>query len=122
LEAGDRLVQVDLSRSLRQIAEHGASAIHGGELGQAIDRAMREAGGFLRLDDLAENEAEWWEPISIDYRGHRIVTASPPANSFPALVRLGMMSRYDVRALGHNTTGYLHRLRRQSTVGFRNPA
>lgn len=109
LRAGERLVQADLARSLRQIAERGASAVHGGALGQAIDRAMREAGGFLRLDDLADNEAEWWEPISIEYRGHRIVTASPPANSFPALVRLGMMSRYDARALGHNTSAYLHR-------------
>jgi gamma-glutamyltranspeptidase/glutathione hydrolase len=82
--------------------------LHGGELGRAIDAAMREAGGVLRLEDLAENEAEWWEPIAIDYRGHRVVTASPPANSFPALVRLGMMAQVDAQVLGHNTLEYLH--------------
>ncbi len=109
LKEGERLVQADLGRSLRMIAEEGASVVHGGRLGEAIDQAMREAGGFLRLDDLAENEAEWWEPITIDYRGYEIVTAPPPANSFPALVRLGMMSRFDNRSLGHNTSAYLHR-------------
>jgi len=109
LQEGDRLVQGDLARSFRLIAEQGASAVHGGELGQAIDEAMREAGGFLSLEDLADNQAEWWEPIAVEYRGYKIRTASPPANAFPALVRLGMMSRYDLEALGHNTAPYLHR-------------
>lgn len=109
LREGEDLIQEDLGRSLRIIADQGAYALHGGELGEAVDRAMTEAEGFLRLDDLAENVAEWWDPISIDYRGYEIVTASPPANSFPALIRLGMMSHYDVRALGHNTTPFLHR-------------
>jgi gamma-glutamyltranspeptidase/glutathione hydrolase len=69
---------------------------------------MRESGSFLRLSDLAENEAEWWNPIEIDYRGHRIMVPPPPANSFPALVRLGMMSRLNVQGMGHNSTEYLH--------------
>src|SRR5262249_32017719 len=67
LQAGDRLVQKDLARSLRLLAEQGARAIHGGELGQAIDKEMRKAGGFLTIDDLKNNRAEWWGPVSIDY-------------------------------------------------------
>jgi len=109
LRAGERLVQKDLARSFRLIAESGARVVHGGELGQAIDAAMREAGGFLTLQDLADNRAEWWEPIRIDYRGYEVLTASPPANAFPALVRLGMMSRFEPTSLGHNTAAYLHR-------------
>jgi gamma-glutamyltranspeptidase/glutathione hydrolase len=108
LGSGELLVQQDLGRSLRLVAAEGAQVVHGGEIGAAIDAAMREAGGFLSLRDLAENEAEWWEPVSIDYRGQRIVTASPPANSWPALVRLGMMSRLDVASMGHNSLGFLH--------------
>lgn len=109
LRAGERLVQRDLARSFRLIAEGGARVVHGGELGRAIDAAMREAGGFLTLQDLVDNRAEWWEPISIDYRGYEVLTASPPANAFPALVRLGMMSRFEPAPLGHNTAAYLHR-------------
>lgn len=109
LKAGELLIQKDLAKSLRRIAEQGAEVVHGGELGEAIAAAMREAGGFLTLKDLRENKAEWWEPISIDYRGARIITASPPATAFPSLIRLGMMSRFDAQALGHNTAAYLHR-------------
>jgi gamma-glutamyltranspeptidase/glutathione hydrolase len=68
LQAGDRLVQKDLARSLRLLAAQGAKAIHGGELGEAIDKAVRQAGGFLTLDDLKANRAEWWDPVSIEYR------------------------------------------------------
>ena len=109
LVEGDRLIQTDLANSFRLVAEQGARAVHGGSIGAAIDAAMSEAGGFLSLQDLIQNEAEWWEPVEIDYRGYKIMTASPPANSWPALLRLGMMSEFDVAALGHNSVEFLHR-------------
>jgi gamma-glutamyltranspeptidase/glutathione hydrolase len=118
LGVGDRLVQSDLGRSLRIVAEKGPGALHGGALGAAIDAEMRARGGFLRLSDLEDNEAEWWDPIGIDYRGHRVITASPPANSFPALVRLGIMSRFDVAAMGHNSADYLHTFAEATKHGF----
>lgn len=108
LTPGERLVQADLAASFELLAAEGPSAFSQGAIGQAIDRTMQEAEGFLRLRDLQENEAEWWEPIEMDYRGHRVVTASPPANSFPALVRLGLMSRFDLQGMGHNSADYLH--------------
>ena len=118
LDGGERLVQADLARSLRLVAREGPGVLHGGSLGEAIDQAMREAGGFLRLEDLAENEAEWWEPIQIDYRGHTVMVPPPPANSFPALVRLGMMSRLDVREMGHNSADFLHYYAEVTKRGF----
>jgi gamma-glutamyltranspeptidase/glutathione hydrolase len=118
LREGERLIQTDLARSLRMVASDGPEAFHGGPLGEAVDRAMREAGGFLRLRDLRENEAEWWEPVEIDYRGHRVMVPPPPANSWPALVRLGMMSRFDVQELGHNSVGFLHRFAETTKHAF----
>jgi gamma-glutamyltranspeptidase/glutathione hydrolase len=118
LAAGQRLVQKDLARSLRLIADSGAGAFYGGPIGQAIDRAMRETGGFLALSDLTSDKAEWWDPIAIEYRGVRVLTASPPANSFDALARLGIMERFDAKALGHNSVEYLHRFAEATKMGF----
>ena len=118
LADGDQLVQKDLAASFRKIAQHGAKVLHGGELGAAIDRAMREQGSFLTLADLRDNKAEWWEPIRINYRGHQVVTSSPPANSFDMLVRLGMMSRLDAAKLGHNSGDYLHWFAEITKHGF----
>lgn len=118
LAAGDTLVQRDLANTLRLLAEEGAGAVHGGAVGQAIDAAMRAAGSFLRLEDLQENEAEWYEPIHITYRGYDVLTASPPSTAFPALIRLGLMSRFDVPALGHNSTAFLHRFAEATKHAF----
>jgi gamma-glutamyltranspeptidase/glutathione hydrolase len=118
LQAGERLIQADLAASLRLVGAEGPEAFHGGTLGRAIHEAMVAAGGFLRLSDLEENEAEWWEPLEIDYRGHRVMVPSPPANSFPALVRLGMMTRYDVTELGHNSVEFLHAYAEVTKHGF----
>lgn len=118
LGVGERLVQKDLGRTLRAIAEHGADGVYSGEIGRAIDQAMRQAGSFLTLADLEESAAEWYEPISIDYRGYQVLTAAPPATAFPSLIRLGLMSRFDVAALGHNSTNYLHRFAEMTKHAF----
>ena len=118
LRAGDRLVQTDLGRSLASIAAGGADVFYKGELAAAIDMAMKEAGGFLTRSDLENDRAEWWKPISIRYRDTEVVTASPPANAFDYLVRLGIMSRFENAALGHNSVEYLHRFAEGTKHGF----
>lgn len=118
LAQGERLRQADLARSLRTIATDGAAAFYTGTIADAIDGAMNEAGGFLTRADLAADKAEWWKPISIPYRGVEVVTASPPANAFDYLVRLGIMSRFDNARLGHNSVDYLHRFAEATKHGF----
>jgi gamma-glutamyltranspeptidase/glutathione hydrolase len=119
LQAGDRLVQKDLARSLRLLAARGAKVLHGGELGEAIDRTMREAGGFLRLEDLRRNRAEWWDPIRIDYRGYEVVATPLPNNAWNGLLRLGIMSRFELEKLGHNSPAYLHTFAEATKLAYR---
>jgi len=109
LKTGDTLIQKDLARSLRLIADGGAEAFYRAEISAAIDREMQRSRGFLSKADLAADKPEWWEPVRINYRGYEVYTASPPATAFPYLIRLGLMSRFDVRTLGHNSAAFLHR-------------
>jgi len=119
LKEGERLFQKDLARSLHLIAQQGPSVFYEGEIGQAIDKAMKKAQGFLSIHDLKADKAEWWEPISIAYRGHEVITASPPATAFPSLIRLGMMLQFDNKSLGHNSAEYLHRFAEVTKHAFR---
>jgi gamma-glutamyltranspeptidase/glutathione hydrolase len=109
LGPGEKLVQKDLAASLRLIAEEGAKAVYGGKIGKAMERALQQAGGFLTLDDLVNDRAEWWKPIRIPYRDCEVYTASPPSTAFPSLIRLGIMSQFNVAASGHNSFEMLHR-------------
>ena len=117
-KAGDTLVQRDLAGSLRLISQRGAGAFYGGDLASSIDRAMRASGGFLTVADLKKDKAEWRDGIMFDYRGYQVYTAAPPANAFDYLVRLGLMSRFDPAALGHNSAAYLHRFAEASKHAF----
>ena len=108
LAAGERLVQDDLADSLRLISEEGPEAVYEGRLGTAMAAATQNEGGFLSEEDLRSNRAKWRKTIGLDYRDHRVVTAAPPSTAWAALVRLGVMARYDVGPAGHNTTAYVH--------------
>lgn len=106
---GDTLVQRDLTQSLRMVATKGPDVLHGGQLGKKVAAELARAGSFVTLDDLANSRPEWGDPISIDYRGHRVFTAAPAANSFAALVRLGLVSQWDMKAIGSDSPEYWHR-------------
>jgi gamma-glutamyltranspeptidase / glutathione hydrolase len=108
LAAGESLVQDDLADSLRLISEEGSDAVYEGRLGAAMAAAAQNGDGFLSEEDLRRNRAKWRETIDLDYRGHRVVTAAPPSTAWAALVRLGVMGRYDAVPAGHNTTAYVH--------------
>ena len=118
LQAGDRLVQEDLAGSLRLIAERGAGAIYGGELGRTMVAEARENGSFLTEGDLRENRARWREIVSSGYGDKEIVTAGPPSTAWGALVRLGTMGTLDPASLGHNTSPYVHGLTEISKNSF----
>lgn len=108
LQSGDTLVQRDLAETFRLIAAEGAEPFYEGELARAIGRKMEEIGSFLTFDDLQKNEAEWWDPLKIDYRGYEVYTAALPANSFAAFVNLGLMKQFPPEELAHNSPEYLH--------------
>lgn len=108
LSEGDLLVQSQLANSLKMISEKGVEIFYRGEIARAIDKAMKQSGGFLSINDLEADKAEWWEPVKIDYKGYEVFTASPPSTAFPSLIRLGIFSRYDNKNLEHNSAGYLH--------------
>lgn len=118
LHAGERLVQRDLAQTLRRIAREGAKYFYEGDLARLIDAEMRQQSGFLSSEDLRRDKAEWREPIKITFRDCEIVTASPPANAFDALVRVGMMGEFDLKHLGHNSVEYLHRFAEVTKHGY----
>lgn len=109
LAKGDRLIQRDLASSLRLVAGKGPDVLHGGELGRKLAAELARAGSFVTLEDLAASRPEWGDPISISYRGHRILTAAPAANSFAALVRLGVVSQWEMAKIGDSSPEYWHR-------------
>jgi gamma-glutamyltranspeptidase/glutathione hydrolase len=118
LKEGEILIQEDLAKSFQQVKEHGPKVFYQGYIAEAIDKAMKETDGFLSIDDLKMDKAEWWEPIHIHYKGYEVYTASPPSTAFPSLIRLGIMSQIDITGMDHNSVEYLHYFAEASKHAF----
>ncbi|HEU4563005.1 MAG TPA: gamma-glutamyltransferase, partial [Gemmatimonadaceae bacterium] len=77
---GTRLVQRDLARTLRRIAERGAAEFYTGETADSLVAEMRRGGGIITKEDLARYEPLWREPLRSSYRGYTVF-GMPPASS-----------------------------------------
>ena len=108
----------DLARSLRAIAEHGPEELYGGALGQRIVDRVRVLGGFLTIEDLRRQRAEWVEPISVPFRGYRVWELPPNNQGVAVLEMLRILEPDDLAALGHNSAPYLHRLIEAKKLAF----
>ncbi|EHH68814.1 gamma-glutamyltransferase [Gluconobacter morbifer] len=101
LQAGDRLVQKDLARTLDLIARKGAKAFYEGPVAAEIIRASQEGGGLLKTPDFTNYHIRYLDPIRCVYRGYTVDTAPPPSGGGVAVCEiLNILSGYDMKALG----------------------
>ena len=111
LEAGDRLVQQDLGRSLRLIAEQGADAFYRGAIARRIVAEMKAGGGLIDAEDLAGYRAVIRKPVVGTYRGYEIRSMPPPSSGGVHIIQiLNILEGYDLAALGHNSAASIHLL------------
>ncbi|HJP86707.1 MAG TPA: gamma-glutamyltransferase [Gemmatimonadaceae bacterium] len=77
---GARFTQPALARTLRLIADSGATAFYRGSIADSIAAQMKREGGLIAKEDLARYRAEWRTPIRSSYRGYGLI-AMPPSSS-----------------------------------------
>ncbi len=105
---GEIVPQPELAQSYREVVEGGRDAFYRGQLGERFVRGVQEAGGILTMEDLADFEVEWREPIGVDYRGHRVSTLPPECSGVQYLESLKILEAFDVAGFEHNSAEYLH--------------
>ncbi len=106
---GERLIQVDLAWSLRQIAAHGADAFYKGAIAERIAADMAAHGGPMTLEDLAAYRVAVRAPVRGTYRGYEIASMPPPSSGGVHLVQiLNLLEDYPLASLGHNGAEALH--------------
>jgi len=94
----------DQARTLELIAAHGDDGFYRGETAQKLVAAVRAAGGNWTLADLANYRAKERTPISVDYRGYKIITAPPPSSGGVAIAEiLNILSGYDLTKMDQAT-------------------
>jgi gamma-glutamyltranspeptidase/glutathione hydrolase len=87
-QAGDRLVQRDLARTLRLIAEKGPDAFYTGKIAEQIVAEMKRGGGLITRADLAGYKADELQPIHGTYRGYDVYGPPPPSSGGICLIEM----------------------------------
>ncbi len=110
LKEGEILIQKDLAKTYELIASKGVDPFYNGKIALRIDKQMKASGSFLSIEDLRADVAEWWDPLKTNYKGYDIYTMGTPGNGFSALFALGVMEKFNLQKLQHNSPEYLHLL------------
>jgi gamma-glutamyltranspeptidase/glutathione hydrolase len=107
--AGDRLVQKDLAKTLRLIAEKGPDAFYRGPIADLIVAEMTRAGGLISKADLAAYKPAERTPITGTYRGYNIVAMPPPSSGGIALIQtLNILEGFPIKESGALSSKTIH--------------
>jgi len=78
-QAGERLIQADLSQTLTRIAQSGGRDFYEGETALRIAEDMAANGGFVTLEDLAQYKVLEGRMVTTQYRGYEIPSIAASA-------------------------------------------
>jgi gamma-glutamyltranspeptidase / glutathione hydrolase len=122
-QPGDRIRNPALASFFRRLMDAEAGVRNGGRnagLAAARERFFRgdiaaeivrwsdANGGLLSAEDLARFHTKIEEPLAITYHGFRIFKCPPWTQGPVFLQQLRLLEGFDLTALGHNSTSYIH--------------
>lgn len=123
LREGELLVQKDLTRTLRAIAENGKDAFYKGQVADAIVNEMKARGGLITQEDLDAYQVLYRTPLVSTFQGVRI-HAMPLPSSGGVLIgeMLNILSGFPLQKLGFHTPQSIHLLTETMRLAFHDRA
>lgn len=111
-QAGERVTNPALAALLRSVARKGPKAFYAGSNGKAIASALSNAARNpvpVTRKDLSGYRAKERAPVCAPYRSYRICGMGPPSSGATTVLQvLGMLERFDLKALGPDSPEAWH--------------
>jgi gamma-glutamyltranspeptidase/glutathione hydrolase len=105
---GDTFRQPELAQTLARIAADPSEFYHGKMAHELIDD-VREGGGLLTLDDLAQYNVVERKPIVGTFHNYTVVSAPPPSSGgIVMLSALNILEGFDLAGLGDRSPAAMH--------------
>lgn len=112
----------NLAATYEKIATGGRDAFYKGDIARITAAFMKEQGGFLDYQDLAQHQSEWVTPVATNYRGYDIWELPPNGQGIAALQILNVMELYDVEGMGFGSEAYIHAFVEAKKIAFEDRA
>lgn len=108
-QAGDTIKMQELAETMKLIRDQGRDGFYAGTTAELIVEEMNRGGGIITLEDLAQYESKFREPILAEYEGYRMISMPPPSSGGVALAQLlNSVEEFPIGEMGHNTTSTVH--------------
>ena len=91
-DGGQQVLQPQLARTLRTLAEGGAAAFYEGEVADGCLATLNGLGAALTPDDWRA-PAEWVKPLSVEFAGVLVHTQPPPSRGLVTMLALRRLAR-----------------------------
>ena len=133
--AGEVFVQEDLAATLKKLVEAEQNALEAGksreeaiqaaydrfytgDIAEEIVESTRAAGGLFTLEDLADWEVKFEEPVTTTYRGVDVYKLTTWTQGPVMLQALNILEGFDLQGMGYNSTRYIHTLYQAQNLAF----
>ena len=109
MQVGQKLVQKDLGKTLREISENGADGFYKGWVADAIVTSSQANKGIITQADLDKYKTRELAPIECDYRGYHVVSAPPPSSGGVVICEImNILEGYPMKDLGYHSAQGMH--------------
>jgi gamma-glutamyltranspeptidase/glutathione hydrolase len=134
-EGGEIFRQADLAATLRKLVDAEQQALrqgksrrdaimaaydrfYRGDVAQEFVRGVQEEGGLITLADLANWRVKIEEPVTTQYRGIDVYKLQQWSQGPVMLQALNILEGFDLKAMGYNSTRYIHTLYQTMNLAF----
>ncbi|MCP5039871.1 MAG: gamma-glutamyltransferase [bacterium] len=119
IEVGWRLVQKDLGRTLRTIANEGPDVFYTGRIGRKIVEHLQAQGGILSMEDLAGYKPALREAVAGSYRDVEVLSYPPPSSGGVVLLEiLNILEGFDLAERGAGSSASVHLIAEAMKLAF----
>ena len=125
--AGEVFKQLDLLATLQKLVDAEAKALkkgksrknaiydaydrfYKGDIAKEFVRSTQEQGGLITMNDLANWQVYLEEPVTTNYKGIDVYKLTTWVQGPVMLQALNMIELFDLKAMGYNSSRYIHTL------------
>src|SRR5450830_9800 len=109
MQVGQKLVQKDLAKTLKEVSAKGTDGFYKGWVGKAIVDSSKAGKGIITQADLDQYKTRELAPVECDYRGYHVVSAPPPSSGGVVICEmLNILEGYPLKDLGFRSAQSVH--------------
>jgi gamma-glutamyltranspeptidase/glutathione hydrolase len=119
---GESFANPALARAYEAIAAEGRAGFYSGPIAAAIEKTVRDRGGYLGREDLGVHGSDWVEPVATTYRDWRVYELPPNGQGIAVLQMLNILEGFELGSLEWGGAEHLHLLVEAKKLAFEDRA